>query len=180
MNHGKGRFKTDVVGKCNTITVAKGAFVYKPFVKIRGNNNQIVITSGCQIRNNVGFQIDGSNLTILIGTNTTVQHGTRFHAQGANISIGEDCMLSNNVFIRTSDSHPIYDESNKRINPPLPVTIGNHVWLAASARIFKGAIVGDGSVIGAYSLVTKTIPSHVIAAGIPAKIVKENIRWERC
>lgn len=179
-NKGKGHFKKDVVGKGNKIVVGKGTFIRNPIIKIRGHNNRLVIGDNCSIYKNVGFQIDGNDLSIILGNGTSIQHGSRFHAQHANITVGEDCMFSNNIFIRTSDSHPIYDaETNEIINPAKGVVIGNHVWLAANSKIFKGTIVGDGSVIGAYSLVTKKIPQNCIAAGIPARVVKENVCWSR-
>lgn len=117
-NKGKGHFSKDIVGKKNICVVGKGSFVYKPILKIRGNNNKLIIGEGCSISQDVGFQIDGNNLTIVIGNNTSIQHGTRLHAQKANIFIGNDCMFSNNIFIRTSDSHPIYDiNTGDMINP---------------------------------------------------------------
>lgn len=53
--------------------------------------------------------------------------------------------------------------------------IGKNVWIGEHARICKGVTIGDGSVIAANSVVTKDVPALSIAAGNPAKIVKENI-----
>lgn len=169
----------DVIGKKNTVVVGKNSFVYHPKLKIRGSNNKLIIGENCKIRANCGFRFDGDNLIIEIGDNTSIQHASGFHAQNASIRIGKECMFSNNVFIRTSDSHPIYNNEGNIINPPKDVKIEDHVWVAASVKILKGSIVGSGSVIGGYSIVTKRIPSNVIAVGVPAKVVKEDISWER-
>jgi acetyltransferase-like isoleucine patch superfamily enzyme len=59
------------------------------------------------------------------------------------------------------------------------IHIMNHVWIAPKSVIMKGAVVGDGCVIGQYSLVNKQIPKNCLAVGMPAKVVKENIRWTR-
>ena len=96
------------------------------------------------------------------------------------IEVGKDCMFSNTIVVRTSDSHPIYKmETGERINQPKSVVIGDHVWIAPNAKIMKGAIIGAGSVIGSDTMVNKTIPSNCLAVGTPAKIVKENIYWTR-
>lgn len=54
----------------------------------------------------------------------------------------------------------------------MPVTIGNNVWLGSRVMILKGVSIGDNSVIGASSVVTKPIPANCIAAGNPAKIIR--------
>ena len=99
-------------------------------------------------------------------------------AEGTKVKIGDNCLLAKGVRIRTSDQHFIYDENGFRINKAKDVCIENHVWLGASAIIMKGATIGEGSVIGMDSMVTKTIPPYSIAVGKPAKVIKSNINWE--
>lgn len=94
------------------------------------------------------------------------------------ITVGNDCMFSNNIIIRTSDAHTIYDlQTNERLNPAKDIIIGNHVWIAPNSRIMKGAVIEDGVVVGSNTMVTKHIPSNVLVVGMPARIVKENIGW---
>ena len=89
-------------------------------------------------------------------------------------------MFSNNIHIRSSDSHPIVDnETGEIINKDKEVKIGNHVWLAANCKILKGCVIEDGAVVGAHSIVTKQVPSNTIVAGNPARVVKNNITWKR-
>jgi acetyltransferase-like isoleucine patch superfamily enzyme len=84
------------------------------------------------------------------------------------------------VEIRTGDSHSIIDRaSGRRLNPAQSVRIGDHVWLAPHVRVLKGVSIGDGSVIGTGSVVTAPIADHVVACGIPAAVVRENIDWDR-
>lgn len=67
----------------------------------------------------------------------------------------------------------------KKINRGRDVIIGKHVWLGASSVIMKGVNIGNGSIVGMCSLVTKNIPSNCVVAGIPSQIVKEDIYWEK-
>lgn len=99
---------------------------------------------------------------------------------GRQIVVDEDCMFSNNIIVRTSDSHPIFDkETNERENVAGDVYIGKHVWIAPNSKIFKGVRIGEGAVIGSDTLVTKDIPAHSLAVGHPAKIVRNDICWTR-
>lgn len=96
------------------------------------------------------------------------------------IHIGKDCMLSNNIIIRTSDSHPIYDKlTGSRINFSKNVFIGNHVWIAPNSKILKGANIGDGCIVSSNTMVSKSINDNCLVVGMPSKVIKENISWNR-
>lgn len=89
------------------------------------------------------------------------------------ITIGENVAIAKEVIIRDSDLHKI---SNSIMTAP--IVIGNHVWIGARAMILKGVTIGDGSVVAAGAIVTKNVPSNCVVAGVPAKVVKENLTWE--
>jgi len=86
-------------------------------------------------------------------------------------------MFSRNIKLMTSDGHDIYHDK-RRINPAKSIIIGSHVWLSDSVTVLKGCNIGDGSIIGINSLVTKSIGSNKIAVGTPAVEVKDNIQWD--
>ena len=88
-------------------------------------------------------------------------------------------MFSNTIVIRTSDSHPIYNGEGNRINPAKSIQIGDHVWIAPNSKVMKGVTIGDGSIIGSDTMVTKDLPSNVLAVGHPAKVVKTDVHWSR-
>jgi acetyltransferase-like isoleucine patch superfamily enzyme len=126
--------------------------------------------------------ITGNYCTVEVGDNTTFTHHCQLEAQeeGTHIIIGEDCMFSNNVLVRTNNSHYISDaKTGTRTNAPSDVKIGNHVWLAAYTTVMKGSKINDGAVIGYRSVVTKEIPASCVAVGTPAKVVQENVEWTR-
>lgn len=91
------------------------------------------------------------------------------------IEIGEDVAISHNVTIMDSDAHELIIDGYKKTKP---VHIGNHVWIGSGAMILKGVRIGDGAVVAAGSIVTKNVPNNSLVAGVPAKIIKEDITWK--
>lgn len=59
------------------------------------------------------------------------------------------------------------------------VQIGNHVWLVPECIVMKGVHIGDGSIIGTRTIVTKDITDNSLAVGVPAKVTKQGITWSR-
>jgi len=101
-------------------------------------------------------------------------------AEESKVSIGYDCMIASGNEIRADDAHPIFDiETGQRVNPSKSIVIGEHVWIGAKATILSGSSIGNGSVIGYGSILKGNIPNNCIATGIPAKVIKKNIAWER-
>lgn len=91
----------------------------------------------------------------------------------------DDVLLGWNVNIRDDDGHPIYNCNGEIENPPKSVILNSHVWVASYSDILKGVEIAQGVIIGYRSLVNKSITTHnCIAAGSPAKVVKENQYWE--
>lgn len=179
-NHGNGRFRNDIIGKKNMVFIGKGTTIYKSTIRIRGNNNKIVIGDNCRIRKNCSFWIQGNNCSIVIGNHVTMQHSNHFNCSEDNrmITIGNDCMISNNIIVRTSDGHGIFDvATKKRLNEAKDVIIGNHVWIAPNSRIMKGAKINDGVIVGSNTMVNKIIPANCLAVGMPARVVKEDVMW---
>lgn len=105
------------------------------------------------------------------------------------VSVGAYTGIGPNVSIIDSNYHPVnpHDRKIMRQTPAgsyerkwihsdsKPIEIGENVWIGENARICKGVTIGNNSVIGACSVVTKDIPANSIAAGNPAKIVKTDI-----
>ena len=181
INNSRHRFRNDIYGKGNTIIIGKRCKLNKCTIRIRGNNNTLTIEDNCRIGPMCSFWIEGNNSHIHIGKNSTFTLRIHINVQEDNmyIRLGEDCMLSNTIIIRTSDSHPIYNSEGIRINPPKPIIIGNHVWIAPDTKIMKGAEIGDGCIIGSNSMVNGKIPANTMAVGMPAKVIRHDIKWTR-
>lgn len=108
---------------------------------------------------------------ITIGDYCLIAPGVEVTAM-SRITIGDNCMLAADVLIHDSDWHGLYN----RLRPfrcTADVTLSNNVWVGTRAIITKGVSIGENSVIGAGAVVTKDIPANCVAAGNPAKIVKQ-------
>ena len=91
---------------------------------------------------------------------------------GGGIEIGDNVLLGPRVGIYTSN-HAI--DAWERVHGACyakPVKIGNNVWVGAGMHINQGVTIGDNTIIGSGSVITKDIPSNVIAAGVPCKVIR--------
>lgn len=96
-------------------------------------------------------------------------------AKGGKITMG-DCGLADTTIYNT-DYHPIYDFEGNIINENRDVVIEDNVWVGRKTVVLKGVTLGNGCILGFGSIVSKSIPPHCIAAGMPARVVKENVVW---
>ncbi|MBC8767869.1 acyltransferase [Arenibacter sp. BSSL-BM3] len=172
--------KYDIIGNHNHIIIKHGAIMSNITIFIRGDHHQLIIGENVQFSGG-SVWFEDEHCTIEIGNGTTIESAhLAITEPNKKITIGEDCMFSSNIEFRTGDSHSILDNvTKKRINYAQNIKVGNHVWIGAHSIILKGIEIGDNSIIGTSSLVTKNIPSNVIAGGLPAKVLKNNIDWVR-
>ena len=91
------------------------------------------------------------------------------------IVIGNGVVISENVIIRDSDNPEIirdgYDKSS-------PVIIEDKVWIGMGVTILKGVRIGEGSVVAAGSVVTRSFSPHSLIGGVPARLIKTDIEWK--
>lgn len=105
---------------------------------------------------------------LIIGDCTVINSKCRIDNRGG-VTIGDNVSISQDVIILTAD-HDINDVAftgNSR-----KVIIGNYTWIGTRAMVLPGLTIGEGSVIGAGSTVTKDVPSHTVVVGNPAKFIK--------
>ena len=166
-------------GTGNSIYIGTHCIIEHTDILISGNNNRLNIEDNFCLRKG-RIIIEGNNCSVYIKKGTTIRGAEIVAGEDySSVTIGEDCMFSDRIHIRTTDGHPIYDLEHNRTNSAGHIEIGNHVWVAQSACILKGAKIGDNSIIGMCAVVTHTVPSNCITAGIPAKVIKTGIIWER-
>ena len=91
----------------------------------------------------------------------------------AKVTVGDNVFIAPNVSIYTA-GHPIhYEARNTMYEYGISISIGSSCWIGGSVTICPGVHIGEGCVIGAGSVVTKDIPSNVIAAGNPCRVIRE-------
>lgn len=89
------------------------------------------------------------------------------------VTIGDNVLIAPNVTISVT-GHPVHHELRRSGEMySFPVTIGNNVWIGSHVVINPGVTIGDNSVIGAGSVVTRNIPGNVVAVGVPCKVLRE-------
>lgn len=122
----------------------------------------------------VKLYTEGSGAIISIGEDTRI-HGSCVHARSA-IRIGKRCLIAANTNILDSNGHStdLHGASGRldSVDDPRPIEIGDDVWIGMNCVILAGTTIGNGSIIGANSVVRGSIPSDCIAAGNPIAIVK--------
>ena len=174
------RFK----GKNSTVTFQEPLGKFS-FCKIScGDNAKISIGSSRYSVRKFLLLANGDNTVVEIGKDFSVTSKCEIVMRpepNLSLKIGDDCMFATNILLRPTDSHIIVDkETGEILNYGKNIEIGNHVWVAKDVTILKGAKIADNCVIGLGSIVNKPcLEPNSIYAGIPAKLVKTGIDWDR-
>ena len=90
----------------------------------------------------------------------------------AKVTIGNNVLIGPNVSLYTPNHAIDAGERKEGYEVSLPINIGDNVWIGGSVTIVPGVTIGDNTIIGAGSVVTKDIPSNVIAAGVPCRVIR--------
>ena len=182
-------YKTKFKSMGENVSIGKGVTIVNPEFITVGNNvsigddttliargeGGITLSDGVRLQQRVYLDTERVNdgyisigKGVYIGTGTTL-----FGHKG--LEIGDDCLLAQNITL-TPYSH-IFDDPNSIIYSQgghcEKVTIGKDVYIGMRAAVMYSGNIGDGSVIGAGSVVVKPIPPYSVAVGCPAKVIKE-------
>lgn len=143
--------------------------------KLHLKNAELHINGNVNLYQGAGVLIQGGKLQI--GNGTRINGCTDIICKN-DIKIGENCLIAQDVRIRDDDGHS-WSTSQSDISPKTAgVYIGNNVWIARGVSVLKGSTIGDGAIIAAGAVVAGDIPPRTMAAGIPARVIKENVYWK--
>ncbi len=171
-----------ITGNNNIVKIGLPSRFISTSVVMNGDNNFISIkpTRHRFIRH-TSFGMENGGQIYLGGGISVYRNMNVVAKNGKKIEIGDECMFAREIMIRNNDGHAIVDlETNEIINPSEDIYIGEHVWVGMRSMICKGAYISDGSIVGAMSFVNKKFDEkNIIIAGVPAKKVRSNVKWDR-
>ena len=90
------------------------------------------------------------------------------------ITIGDGCAISHDFSVMDSDAHALFGDKNEK-----EVIIGDNVWIGTRVTVLSGVSIGNGAVIAAGSLVNEDVPEKCLVAGVPARVIREDVEWSR-
>jgi len=168
-----------IEGNNNTVSIDDHAVLKNCTIRINGNHAAIHLKKKSYSEGTTFF-IEDDYCTITVGESTFIgpSHlaATENHSS---ISIGDHCMFSSNINLRTGDSHAIIDlGSGTRINRAQSISIGDHCWIGEGAKILKGVTLERDVIVATGSVVTQSFPSNVLLGGIPAKVLRSDVTWK--
>jgi acetyltransferase-like isoleucine patch superfamily enzyme len=163
----------------NLFFIARNARLRGSLVIEQNNNIFVAGTAFMDVGVTAVFRYGSGGLFLGEGGSSPM---TSYWIEGpdTSIQVGDDFLFSWGIWIRTADSHAMFDMADGRIlNPPRSIVVGPHVWLGQDVIVMPGVKIGGGAIIGARSVVTKTVPVTSVAVGAPARVVKRGISWTR-
>lgn len=140
-----------------------GSVIVRPLI-LRGTA-RISIGRNCAFYAGAWLGCEAQGGPIEIGDDNYFGHRVHLHA-GAPITIGNACVLADDVYIGTAD-HDRDDRGLSRATAP--VRIGDRVFLGQRSIVLGGVTIGDGATVGAQAVVTKNVPAGAVVAGVPAR-----------
>lgn len=168
-----------VINSESLLSVGDSSVLTRTSIEIVGKRCAVFIGPMCKI-SEVKIRLEHDDCTVVIGKRTSWESGSLICDRGRMVVVGEDCMFSNGVMLRTSDGHGIFSPSGDLLNPPADIVISPHVWLGNGVRVNKGTNIPIGSIVGQGSVVSGTLKEqHYVYGGAPAKPIKGPVNWGR-
>lgn len=138
--------------------------------------SKIEIGDNCKFNSSCRFNFRGINHPCIIQTgkeDAFIKIGNGCGFSGVSIVADKEVIIGDHVAVGANSLIGDRDDHPERLHTtPKPVHIGNHVFIGMNCMIMKGVTIGDNSIIGAGSIVTKDIPANCIAVGSPCKVIK--------
>lgn len=154
--------------------------------KCKRFGNDVLIDTGVCMTGFENIEI-GDNVSIMrhcslyadtglvrIGSNFSMNANSSIDANGGEIQIGDNVLVAQNVVFRAADhcfetlEKPIREQGHKRGS----IVVGNDCWIAANVVVTRNVTIGERSIVGAGSVLTKDVAPFSIVGGVPAKLIK--------
>ena len=144
--------RIQVSGNGNTVVIEKDAMLRRSRIRIIGNNNFVRLKSNSYI-SGAELWVENDGCQIVVGERTFIGHHSHLACteNDSKMIIGDDCMISSYVQVRTGEG----------------------------AKILKGVVLEGDDVVATGAIVTKSFQKNLLIAGVPGKIIKDNITWDK-
>lgn len=178
--------RKDIIKQCTLVGTSHGFRVTSKIRLLHGSvPKDVILQEHSEVFGTISSYNHGK---VIMYPWSKLGHGSEISCAN-HIEIGRDTAIATGVTIIDHNNHPINPKDRRymRHTPhhsmersPMyaanaPIIIGENVWIGSNARIQKGVTIGDNAIIASNSVVTKDVPANTIAAGNPARIVKEYI-----
>jgi acetyltransferase-like isoleucine patch superfamily enzyme len=118
-------------------------------------------------------QVSRPDAAIRLGDRCLFNNGVTLRSEGPGIEIGAEALFGTEVQVFDSDFHDMHPARRRGGQPKMAqVRIGRNVWLGSNVIVLRGVTIGDDTIVGAGSVVSRSLPAGVIAAGNPARVVR--------
>ncbi len=157
---------------------AKQLYLYGGMPYMAGNL-EVTVGKGCRISGQTTFtgRPASGQTALIIGDNCDVGWQTTI-AVGTKVQLGDNVRIAGRAFLAGYPGHPLDAQDRAAGLPDTDdqtgdIILEDDVWLGTGVTVLAGVSIGKGSIIGAGSVVTHNIPAGVMAAGVPARVIKE-------
>ncbi len=137
--------------------------------------HQVSIGKNCRIERGVYFHYDGICLpgpSIFIGDDCFIGYGCEFNV-AARVTVEDHCLIASGTrFIDHNHGTDLGTMIAKQHGKSAPITIGRDVWIGANSVVLAGVDIGEGAVVAAGAVVTKSVAANTIVGGIPARFIR--------
>ncbi len=143
-------YGTVVIGEKCSLGYRLGGFIFGPGIEIqaRTKDSKIIIGNNLATNNNI------------------------FIVSSGMITIGDDCLIGQNVTIMDFEAHGIPANQRRKVGEIGFIEIKNNVWVGNNVTILKNSIIGNNVIVATGAVVSGNFPDNVIIGGVPAKIIK--------
>jgi maltose O-acetyltransferase len=167
----KGRAALRAQWYLRSADVAKTVrLIGKPFVV---NEGTMIVRDRVRLISNVATLelATGPDGVLDIGERSYINYGCSLSASKL-VKIGADCQIGTHCILMDNDFHRLEPDRRNERPESKPIVLEDNVWLGGRVIVLSGVTIGEGSAIGAGSVVTRDIPPKVVAAGVPARVIR--------
>lgn len=140
--------------------------------------HRVFLGDGCSLEHSIYFNVAGGYREsggVRLGRGTFVGSGCEFNVTDS-VTVGEECLIASGCrFIDHNHGTGTGTAMKEQVEEEDPIVVGSNVWIGANCVVLKGVRIGDGAIVAAGSVVTKSLAAMGVYAGVPARLVRPRL-----